>query len=200
MVAKGLAAGKLVPLTHLSVDSGKAYYLVMNPSAANNRALVRLREWVLRECADGGGSSAWPRLGTLPRTVASRPVATSPRRPRCRTDRGRGQRPDPARGARPGHRPGQPQPVRHVRTELRPRHQFDLPGRNRLGPGLRFRPSDAIARLLRFPLSRAAGPSPEYVPFFRRQAGGLASRQRWTPAHNVSKLSIAQAHREPRTP
>ena len=58
MVAKELAAGKLVPLRHLSVDSGKAYHLVMNPSAANNRTLVRLKEWLLRECAAAGPFNA----------------------------------------------------------------------------------------------------------------------------------------------
>ena len=51
MVAKELATGKLVPLAHLSVDSGKSYHLVMNPSSANNGTLVRLREWLLEECA-----------------------------------------------------------------------------------------------------------------------------------------------------
>ncbi len=51
MVAKELATGKLVPLAHLSVDSGKSYHLVMNPSSANNRTLVRLKEWLLQECA-----------------------------------------------------------------------------------------------------------------------------------------------------
>ena len=51
MVAKELAAGKLVPLEHLSVDSAKSYHLVMNASSANNETLVRLREWLLQECA-----------------------------------------------------------------------------------------------------------------------------------------------------
>ena len=51
MVAKELATGKLVPLAHLSVDSGKSYHLVMNPSSANNGTLVRLKEWLLEECA-----------------------------------------------------------------------------------------------------------------------------------------------------
>ena len=50
MLAKELASGKLVPLTHLSVESGKSYHLVMNASSANNRTLVRLREWLLQEC------------------------------------------------------------------------------------------------------------------------------------------------------
>ena len=56
MVAKELATGKLVPLAHLSVDSGKSYHLVMNSSSANNRTLVRLREWLLEECAQSGSS------------------------------------------------------------------------------------------------------------------------------------------------
>ena len=51
MVAKELATGKLVPLAHLSVASEKSYHLVMNPSSANNRTLVRLKEWLLQECA-----------------------------------------------------------------------------------------------------------------------------------------------------
>ena len=51
MVAKELAAGKLVPLAHLSVVSAKSYHLVMNASSANNETLVRLREWLLQECA-----------------------------------------------------------------------------------------------------------------------------------------------------
>ena len=50
MVAKELASGKLVPLQHLSVASEKSYHLVMNASSANNRTLVRLREWLLQEC------------------------------------------------------------------------------------------------------------------------------------------------------
>ena len=54
MVAKELATGKLVPLTHLSVVSGKSYHLVMNASSANNRTLVRLKEWLLQECAGRG--------------------------------------------------------------------------------------------------------------------------------------------------
>ncbi len=53
MVARELATGKLVPLAHLSVASGKSYHLVMNASAANDRTLVRLKEWLLRECAGG---------------------------------------------------------------------------------------------------------------------------------------------------
>ncbi len=51
MVARELAIGKLVPLAHLSVASGKSYHLVMNASSANDRTLVRLKEWLLRECA-----------------------------------------------------------------------------------------------------------------------------------------------------
>ena len=51
MVAKELATGKLVPLPHLSVVSEKSYHLVMNASSANNRTLVRLKEWLLHECA-----------------------------------------------------------------------------------------------------------------------------------------------------
>ena len=58
MIAKELTTGKLVPLDHLSVDSGKSYHLVMNPSAANNRTLVQLKEWLLRECAGSGPSNA----------------------------------------------------------------------------------------------------------------------------------------------
>ena len=53
MVAKELATGKLVPLPHLSVASEKSYHLVMNASAANNPTLVRLKEWLLQECAGG---------------------------------------------------------------------------------------------------------------------------------------------------
>ena len=51
MVAKELATGKLVPLPHLSVVSGKSYHLIMNPSSANNPTHVRLKEWLLQECA-----------------------------------------------------------------------------------------------------------------------------------------------------
>ena len=51
MVAKELATGKLVPLPHLSVVSGKSYHLIMNPSSANNPTLARLKEWLLQECA-----------------------------------------------------------------------------------------------------------------------------------------------------
>ena len=51
MVARELATGKLVPLDHLSVVSEKSYHLVMNPSSENNRTLVRLKEWLLQECA-----------------------------------------------------------------------------------------------------------------------------------------------------
>ena len=51
MVAKELATGKLVPLEHLSVVSEKSYHLVMNASSANNGMLVRLKEWLLQECA-----------------------------------------------------------------------------------------------------------------------------------------------------
>ena len=51
MVAKELATGKLVPLPHLSIVSEKSYHLVMNASSANNRTLVRLKEWLLQECA-----------------------------------------------------------------------------------------------------------------------------------------------------
>ena len=51
MVAKELATGKLVPLAHLSVASEKSYHLVMNASSANDRTLVRLKEWLLQECA-----------------------------------------------------------------------------------------------------------------------------------------------------
>ena len=51
MVAKELATGKLVPLAHLSVASEKSYHLIMNPLSANDRTLVRLREWLLQECA-----------------------------------------------------------------------------------------------------------------------------------------------------
>ena len=58
MIAEELAAGTLVPLAHLSVDTGKSYHLVMNPSAANNRTLVRLKDWLLRECAASGPSNA----------------------------------------------------------------------------------------------------------------------------------------------
>ena len=53
MVAKEPATGKLVPLPHLSVVSEKSHHLVMNASSANNRTLVRLKEWLLQECAGG---------------------------------------------------------------------------------------------------------------------------------------------------
>ena len=52
MVAKELATGKLVPLAHLSVASEKSYHLIMNASSANDRTLVRLKEWLLQECAE----------------------------------------------------------------------------------------------------------------------------------------------------
>ena len=51
MIAKELASGKLVPLRHLSVVSGKSYHLVMNSSASNTRTGVELKEWLLQECA-----------------------------------------------------------------------------------------------------------------------------------------------------
>ena len=57
MVAKELATGKLVPLAHLSVVSEKSYYLIMNASSGNNRTLVRLKEWLLQECAEGKPSN-----------------------------------------------------------------------------------------------------------------------------------------------
>ena len=57
MVAKELATGKLVPLAHLSVASEKSYHLVMTASSANDRTLVRLKEWLLQECAGGKPSS-----------------------------------------------------------------------------------------------------------------------------------------------
>lgn len=53
MIARELASGKLVALTHLSVASDKSYHLVMNASSASNRTLVQLREWLLKECAGG---------------------------------------------------------------------------------------------------------------------------------------------------
>ena len=46
MVAEDLATGKLVPLAHLSVVPEKSYHLVMNPLSANDRTLVRLKEWL----------------------------------------------------------------------------------------------------------------------------------------------------------
>ena len=52
MIAEELTAGTLVPLAHLSVESRKSYHLVMNPSSDNNNVLVRLRDWLLRECAE----------------------------------------------------------------------------------------------------------------------------------------------------
>ncbi|MDE0000976.1 MAG: LysR substrate-binding domain-containing protein [Rhodospirillaceae bacterium] len=58
MLAEELDAGKLVPLTHLSVDSGKHYHLVMGASAANNRVRIRLREWLLAECSAHAPSDA----------------------------------------------------------------------------------------------------------------------------------------------
>ena len=57
MVAKELATGKLVPLPHLSVVSEISYHLIMNASSANNRSLVRLKEWLLQECAGYGVSN-----------------------------------------------------------------------------------------------------------------------------------------------
>ena len=56
MVAKELATNKLVALTHLSVEALNSYYLVMNPSSATDPALVRLKEWLLEECAGRGPS------------------------------------------------------------------------------------------------------------------------------------------------
>ena len=53
MVAKELATGKLVSLPHLSVASEKSYHLVMTASSANDPTLVRLKEWLLQECAGG---------------------------------------------------------------------------------------------------------------------------------------------------
>ncbi|MDE0219207.1 MAG: LysR substrate-binding domain-containing protein [Spirochaetaceae bacterium] len=53
MVAEELATGKLVPLAHLSIASEKSYHLIMNASSANDRTLVRLKEWLLQECAIG---------------------------------------------------------------------------------------------------------------------------------------------------
>ena len=57
MVAKELATGKLVSLPHLSVVSEKSYHLIMNASSANNQTLVRLKEWLLQECAGGKPSN-----------------------------------------------------------------------------------------------------------------------------------------------
>ena len=57
MVAKELATGKLVPLAHLSVVFEKSYHLVMTASSANDRTLVRLKEWLLQECAGGKPSN-----------------------------------------------------------------------------------------------------------------------------------------------
>ncbi len=51
MVAQEIASGQLVPLEHLSVVSEKSYHLLMNASSTNNRTLVRLKEWLLLECA-----------------------------------------------------------------------------------------------------------------------------------------------------
>ena len=56
MIAKELASGKLVALAHLSVESEKGYHLVMNPSSTNNQTLVRLKEWLVHECAGRGSS------------------------------------------------------------------------------------------------------------------------------------------------
>ena len=53
MVAKELATGKLVPLVHLSVASESSYHLVMNASSENDPTLLRLKEWLLQECARG---------------------------------------------------------------------------------------------------------------------------------------------------
>ena len=51
MVAQELAAGELVSLRHLSVPSEKSYHLVMHESSAHDPTLVRLKEWILGECA-----------------------------------------------------------------------------------------------------------------------------------------------------
>ena len=58
MIAKELAAGELVPLSHLSIDSPKSYHLVMNASASNNQTCVKLKEWFLQECANGNLSDS----------------------------------------------------------------------------------------------------------------------------------------------
>ena len=58
MIAKELAAGKLVPLSHLSVDSPKSYHLVMNASASSNPTCAKLKEWFLMECANGNLSNS----------------------------------------------------------------------------------------------------------------------------------------------
>ena len=42
---------------HLSVVSEKSYHLVMTASSANDRTLVRLKEWLLQECAGGKPSN-----------------------------------------------------------------------------------------------------------------------------------------------
>ena len=58
MIAKELATGELVALSHLSIDSPKSYHLVMNASALNNQTCVKLKEWFLLECANGSFSNA----------------------------------------------------------------------------------------------------------------------------------------------
>lgn len=58
MVARELATGQLVPLAHLSVVSEKSYHLVMSRSSANNPSLVRLKEWLLEECAARNSGNA----------------------------------------------------------------------------------------------------------------------------------------------
>ncbi|MYE04883.1 MAG: LysR family transcriptional regulator [Bacteroidetes bacterium SB0662_bin_6] len=54
MIAKELAAGTLVPLTHLSVEAENSYHLVMNASASNNPMCVQLKNWLMGECAQPG--------------------------------------------------------------------------------------------------------------------------------------------------
>ena len=56
MVTKELATGKLVALAHLSVDSVNSYYLVMNRSSMNDPVIVKLKKWLLEECAGRGPS------------------------------------------------------------------------------------------------------------------------------------------------
>ena len=96
MVAKELATGKLVPLAHLSVVSEKSYHLVMTASSANDRTLVRLKEWLLQECA---GGMAVERL-TVPGSPAPRRKASQPRSFGRAPRIGAGSPPE--RSARPG--------------------------------------------------------------------------------------------------
>ena len=73
-VAKELATGKLVSLPHLSVASEKSYHLVMTASSANDPTLVRLKEWLLQECAGRqavGRLTVFHAAGLAPKSAVS---------------------------------------------------------------------------------------------------------------------------------